>query len=290
MGQNKKGYEYEDFVFKCFNAIHAWVNNCPDLKNSFKIEKGVKLPTYSGTTTNQIDIYIEYTQPGGLVVKTAVECKKRKTIEIDQIRDFNDKLRKIKNINGIFAYSGHLQQGVIDYAKEEDIKLWNIEALIKEIELTIRALTNYHLINIEFEQDKNWSKINDIENGEYNFSYKGIKINNEEHIFCGENDGKFLNWLSANRFKKNIIEVGKTISYSRNEENDRLYIIFDCENDDVLNNLHKLKIKKLELTFAIINYPTFKTNIKIDNDDSFAQIEDIITGKKQIVFESGKIQ
>ena len=43
MGQNKKGYKYEDFVFKCFNAIYAWMNNCPDLKNSFKIEKGVKM-------------------------------------------------------------------------------------------------------------------------------------------------------------------------------------------------------------------------------------------------------
>lgn len=288
MGQNKKGYEYEDFVFKCFSAIYAWINNCPDLiKDSFKIKKGVKLPTYSGTTTNQIDIYIEYTQPGGLVVKTAVECKKRKTIEIDQIRDFNDKLRKIKNINGIFAYSGTLQQGVMDYAKEEDIKLWNIEALIKEIEITYNFLIN-ELQNIIPYGDEEWCIKNNIELGKaYKLSVRGIKINDDIFKLERTMTNIFVDWLKKNGFKEEISK-GRML-YTRLENNDRMYLIVDCSNDDILNNLHKIKVKKLEV---LLNTKQEKMtqNVKLSNNDSLACIKDIITGKKQIVFASGKIK
>ena len=286
MTENKKGYEYEDFVFKCFNAIYAWMNNCPDLKNKFKIKKGVKLPTYNGTTTNQIDIYIEYTQPGGLVVKTAVECKKREIIEIGQIRDFNDKLRKIKNINGIFAYSGIVQQGVIDYATEENICLWNIEQLIKKIQINLVVLPEQRYdIKITPELDKNFCKDEELKKMENNkFGCKGIMIDDIEYLIIGKQYNFLFEFFTKLSFLKNTIDNIHT-SYTKQCNN--MYVILD--------DFSKIKTKKITFLLKKIMNDNRKPitttlNIDISKDDSFAHIKDVLTGKEKIVFESGQIK
>lgn len=285
MTENKQGYEYEDFVFKCFNAIYAWMNNCPDLKNSFKIEKGVKLPTYNGTTTNQIDIYIEYTQPCGLVVKTAVECKKRKIIEIGQIRDFNDKLRKIKNINGIFAYYGTLQQGVIDYAKEEDIKLWNIWQMIHKIENRILfCLPDKIEISLGIDATFYKDDAKNIANNVQGTKTICIKIEDIEYNFL-EDNFKIYDFFNKVGFEKNKID-DKTTTYTKQSDNMFAKTIGIIDYTDV----NYIKCKQIIFTVTETEPVETKFTTTIDDSDSLAYIKDIITGKKQIVFESGKIE
>lgn len=285
MGQNKEGYKYEDFVFKCFNAIYQWVSNCPDLKDSLKIKKGVRLPTYNGTDKHQIDIYIEYTQPGGLVVKTAVECKKQEIIEKRQIGEFNDKLRKIKNINGIFAYSGHLQRGVIGSAKWDDIKLWNIEPMIHEIENRILFCLPPN-VQISLGIDGTFYKddAKNITNNVQGTKTIGIKIEDIEYNFL-EDNFKIYDFFNKVGFEKNKIDDKKT-TYTKQSDNmfAKTIGIIDC------TDVNYIKCKQIIFTVTETEPVETKFITIIDDSNSLACIKDIITGKKQIVFESGKIK
>lgn len=311
----QKGDYFEGLVkkvYRCYYLLNAKKNNffikqkykVEDLKNAdyyFSKEKNNKKELDNIKNTELADVYFSYTDDENKKIETYIECKsgnfQKKEIEKQCVKKL-DKFG-IKNVNKIVAFQCEkkLKDEVKEFCQKNNIELVNINELIKGIDLTIQILPNYCLTNVKPLFDKKWCTNNNINipNDKAlnlfikGLIIKGIKINDKEHIFHGESDGVFLNWLRNNGFKESIIEVKKTISYSRNEENDRLYIIVDSYNDDTINNLHKIKVNKLELCFSIINHPPFRQLIEVDNDDSFAKIENIY-GKKEIVFESGKIE
>ena len=289
-------------VYRCYYLLNLKKKNFV-IKQKYKVEDLENADYYFSKAKNKkkldnmkntelADVYFSYTNDNNEKIETYIECKsgnfQKKEIEKECITKLDN--FGIKNVNKIVAFQceEELKEEVKEFCQKNNIQLVNIVWLIKSIKVTLQVLPNYSLTNIEFEQDKNWNKINNIAGGSYNFCYKGIKINNEEHIFHGESKEKFLNWLSKNNFVRKE-EDEHTISYIRDEKQDRLYLLIDC-NNNILNKLGRIKVKKLKLTFYVVKYPPITQLIKVDNDDSFASIKDMLTKQEQIVFESGKIE
>lgn len=113
----KKGTDFELLV----KAIYEEILSLDSVENTI-IEHDLKILGKS-SVSHQIDVYWEFVR-AGIKHRVAVECKDYKgKVSIGKIRDFNDALNDIGNVNGIFVTSSAYQSGAIEYAKHCGISL-----------------------------------------------------------------------------------------------------------------------------------------------------------------------
>ena len=160
--------------------------------------------------------------------------------------------------------------------------MWNIEPMIHEIENRILFCLPPN-VQISLGIDGTFYKddAKNITNNVQGTKTIGIKIEDIEYNFL-EDNFKIYDFFNKVGFEKNKIDDKKT-TYTKQSDNMFAKII---DYTDV----NYIKCKQIIFTVTETEPVETKFTTTIDDSDSLACIKDIITGKKQIVFESGKIK
>jgi hypothetical protein len=277
-----KGKKYEDFIEEVYNILNKDICKNPSIFKNYNLERNKKIKShYNDKVEHEIDIYWEYELNNGITNKVAIECKDYKSnVSKSRITDFNQKLKDITNISGIFVSRNDFQSGAIEFAKQENIELIKIrepndddwKQLIKIIEFNLIAIIPPKFIKFtKVVCDKDYYLNSDIENG-------------DKLEFIGTQD--------------KIILEDKTCNWK--------YSIFDLENNGILNsnilgiNIFKkefsdgylylgnktYKIKYLEFEYNVSS--PIKNNIKIDfSINAFAFMKYINKNCDYMLFKDG---
>jgi len=107
-----KGVMLEDHIGKIFSD---W---------AFQVQKRITLVDDAGAT-HEIDVFASKEEPFGKVM-VAIECKNVSSkIGIEDLRNFQVKLTRLKISKGIFVSTGGFTTGAKEFAKSAGIELWD---------------------------------------------------------------------------------------------------------------------------------------------------------------------
>jgi hypothetical protein len=271
----QKGNSYEEFVAEVYQAILDKQARNGEIK-PIKLERLKKLKCKSGADT-KVDIYWEY-KIADILNKTVIECKNyKKTVGVDDVREFGNKIQDIGDVRGVFVSKNGYQDGAKKVAKHFCIELLNIRELveddwegrIRELNVQMHICSPARITKVTPKCNKEWGEQQGYKNGQ------PIQLsgnNNEVYIEDKRTGYKISFYDLAASF--DCTNAGE-YSWSK-----------DFNDGWIVTPTQECKIDSIYVEYLVPEVHVEKILINLGNNTK-AMVENIAKETKQVVFSDG---
>lgn len=262
MDDNNTAYE------KLVSRFYQGMLNYDGFEN-IRVEHNVTLTGKSGAT-HQIDVFWEF-KAAGTIYKTCVECKNyASAVKKSHVAAFAEILRDIGNANGIIATTSSYQKGAKLLAKENHIRLVQVNDLLKRVSITTAPKqTIYSNSEINFNEESIREALIRNNLKEYNANYE---IDGDQPLL--DKDG-------------NIVETFNSLVRKR-ANTPGLNYIKDVNLYFDIQDLGPVLIDSISIQVSSIDLPVFETVVEMPSSE-IAVIEDILNKNVHYLHDDGKI-
>ncbi|SUA35980.1 Uncharacterised protein [Neisseria zoodegmatis] len=275
------GKKYENFVAEIQKALFELDSN--NQINNIEIELNKKIIDRNGIE-REFDIYWEF-EYGGYKYKTVIEYKDYSSpISIEKIDALIGKTNDISDLKLIFATKTGYQSGAAKKAERHNIKLlivkefdeidWSASDGIREIILSITAITTPTIVEFTSLVDANWIEEQRLSEEWVNEELQLISFSLNNEIFI--NDVVLNLRYSLYELQSQLLKKYPDIKYGKGYYSEKLDNAF-LENQD---GTHKIKILGYELIYEYHEPITTKSSIR---ENILGLVEDFHTKERKFV-------